>query len=240
MWKGKKVSVIFPTYNEKDSIKDAINDFFKYGYVDEIVVVNNNAAEGTKEEVEKTKAIQVFEKKQGYGNAIRRGFKEVKGDLIIISEPDGTFLGEDVLKLLAYSDDVDVVFGTRTHTAMIKKGANMGIFLKWGNWFIAKIVQFCFNTPRFTDAGCTMRLIHKDALKKIEHKFRKGGSSFGLEMILTIISSNLRYLEIPLNYEKRVGESSVTGSKVKAFILGLDMIRLVLGYRLKVWSRKFF
>ena len=240
MWNGKKVSVIFPTYNEKDSIKDSINDFFKSGYVDEIVVVNNNAAEGTKEEVEKTKAIQVFEKKQGYGNAIRRGFKEVKGDLIIVAEPDGTFLGEDVLKLLAYSDDVDVVFGTRTHTAMIKKGANMGFFLKWGNWFIAKIVQFAFNTSRFSDVGCTMRLIRRDALKKIEHRFKKGSSSFGLEMMLVVIDSRLRYLEIPLNYEERVGKSSVTGSKIKAFFLGLDMIWLVLNYRIKVWFKKFF
>jgi len=240
MWNGKKVSVIFPTYNEKDSIKNAINDFFKSGYVDEIVVVNNNAAEGTKEEVEKTKAIQVFEKKQGYGNAIRRGFKEVKGDLIIVAEPDGTFLGEDVLKLLAYSDDVDVVFGTRTHTAMIKKGANMGFFLKWGNWFIAKIVQFAFNTSRFSDVGCTMRLICRDALKKIEHRFKKGSSSFGLEMMLVVIDSRLRYLEIPLNYEERVGKSSVTGSKIKAFFLGLDMIWLVLNYRIKVWFKKFF
>ena len=39
MWKGKKVSVIFPTYNEKDSIREAIEDFFTSGYVDEIVVV---------------------------------------------------------------------------------------------------------------------------------------------------------------------------------------------------------
>ena len=240
MWNGKKVSVIFPTYNEKDSIKNAINDFFKSGYVDEIVVVNNNAAEGTKEEVEKTKAIQVFEKKQGYGYAIRRGFKEVTGEFIVISEPDGTFLGEDTLKLLAYSDDVDVVFGTRTHTAMIKKGANMGFFLKWGNWFIAKIVQFAFNTSRFSDVGCTMRLICRDALKKIEHRFKKGSSSFGLEMMLVVIDSRLRYLEIPLNYEERVGKSSVTGSKIKAFFLGLDMIWLVLNYRIKVWFKKFF
>ena len=59
MWKGKKVSVIFPTYNEKESIYDSINDFFANGYVDEIVVVNNNAAKGTSEEVRKTKAREM-------------------------------------------------------------------------------------------------------------------------------------------------------------------------------------
>ena len=49
MWNNKKVSVIFPTYNEKDSMFDSIEDFFSSGFVDEIVVVNNNAAEGTDE-----------------------------------------------------------------------------------------------------------------------------------------------------------------------------------------------
>ena len=103
MWKDKIVSVIFPTYNEKDSIQEAIQDFFSSGYVDEIIVVNNNAAPGTSQEVAKTKAKEVFEQKQGYGFAIRRGFEEAKGDIIIISEPDGTFVGRDVIKLLAYS-----------------------------------------------------------------------------------------------------------------------------------------
>ena len=44
MWKGKSVSIIFPTFNEKDSIKAAIEDFFASGYVDEVIVINNNAA----------------------------------------------------------------------------------------------------------------------------------------------------------------------------------------------------
>ena len=75
MWKDKKVSVIFPTYNEKDSIREAIEEFFASGYVDEIVVVNNNAAEGTDEEVGPTKARLVHEKKQGYGFSIRKSRK---------------------------------------------------------------------------------------------------------------------------------------------------------------------
>jgi len=47
MWKNKNVSVILPTNNEKDSIARGINDFFETGYVDEVIVVNNNAVEGT-------------------------------------------------------------------------------------------------------------------------------------------------------------------------------------------------
>ena len=70
MWRDKKVSVVFPTYNEKDSIRDAIEDFFACQHVDEIVVVNNNAADGTDDEVKPTKAVLVHEERQGYGHAI--------------------------------------------------------------------------------------------------------------------------------------------------------------------------
>src|SRR5262245_22026114 len=115
MWRSRRVSVIFPTYNEKNSIFAAIGDFLASGYVDEVVVVNNNAAPGTDEEVRRTPARLIYESRQVYGYAIRRGFREASGDLLIVAEPDGTFRGLDVLKLLAYSDDFDVVYGSRTY-----------------------------------------------------------------------------------------------------------------------------
>lgn len=235
MWNGKRISVIFPTYNEKDSIYQAIEEFFATGYVDEIVVVNNNAAPGTEEEVARTKAKQVFESKQGYGAAIKRGFKEADpaSDYLIVSEPDGTFDGRDVLKLLAYAEDFEYVIGTRTSREFIWAGANMGWFLKWGNWAVAKMVEFLYNTTLFTDVGCTMRLVHRDSLAKIEPQFTIDTSHFGLEMTLLAITNKLRLVEIPVNYRQRVGQSSVTGSKVKAFILGMTMIKMILTHRLK-------
>ena len=41
MHKHSKVSVILPTYNEKESIRQVINDFENIGVVDEILVINN-------------------------------------------------------------------------------------------------------------------------------------------------------------------------------------------------------
>lgn len=233
MWKNKTVSVIFPTYNEKDSIRKSIEDFFSQGYVDEIIVVNNNAAQGTSEEVAKTKAREVFERKQGYGHAIQKGLKEAKGDILIVSEPDGTFIGRDVVKLLAYSEDFDVVFGTRTSKNLIWEGANMGIFLKWGNVFLAKLVELLYNTTVLTDVGCTARLINRKSLKKIQNQFSIGGSHFGVEMMLLVIKNKIKFMEIPVNYRERVGKSSVTGDKLKAFFLGISMILLILKYRFK-------
>ncbi|GMU92937.1 MAG: hypothetical protein AMXMBFR4_19950 [Candidatus Hydrogenedentota bacterium] len=235
MWRDKRVSVIFPTYNEKDSIRQAIEDFQASGYVDEVLVVNNNAAAGTDEEVAKTTARLVHEPRQGYGHAIWRGMAEATGDLLILAEPDGTFSGHDVVKLLAYSDDVPVVFGTRTQREFVWEGANMGVFLKWGNWAVGKLVEFLFNTTLLTDVGCTMRLFDREAYTRIAPQFSVGGSAFGPQLLLLTVLNGLPFIEIPVNYKKRVGESSVTGSKVKAFFLGISMIAMILRYRLLSW-----
>ena len=235
MWHGRTVSVILPTYNERDSIRESIEAYLQTEVVDEVVVVNNNAAPGTSEEVAKTTAREIVERKQGYGFAIQRGFREATGDYLIVSEPDGTFLGRDILKLLAYADDFDVVYGSRTARMFIWRGANMGLFLRWGNWAVAKFMEFLFNTTNLTDVGCTTRLIHRSALERIQPYFTIGGSSFGPEMMLLTLISGQKVIQIPVNYLPRVGESSVTGDFKKAFVLGMTMIGLVLRYRIQGW-----
>ena len=237
MWQGRRVSVILPTYNERDSIQACVDDFFHTGVVDEVVVVNNNAAPGTSEQVAQTRAREVHEPRQGYGYAIQRGFKEATGEYLIVSEPDGTFLARDVLKLLAYADDFDVVYGSRTARMFIWRGANMGLFLRWGNWAVAKLMEFSFNSTNLTDVGCTTRLIRRQALERIQPHFTVGGNAFGPEMMLISLIFGLKLVQIPVNYLPRVGESSVTGDLRKAFLLGVEMIGLVLRYRIRSWLR---
>ena len=237
MWNGRTVSVILMTYAERDSIRRVIEGFQATGVVDEIVVVNNNAQEGTAEEVAQTTARQVFESKQGYGHATQRGLAEARGDLLVIAEPDGTFMPGDIFKLLVYSDDCDVVFGTRTTRELIWRGANMGWFLKWGNWAVAKLVEAIFNTSHLSDVGCTYRLLTRGAYEHIRDKFSIGGSHFGPELMLLAIASGMRFVEIPVNYLPRVGRSSVTGDLGKAVRLGLTMIAFVLRFRLSTIGR---
>ncbi|MEA2826712.1 MAG: hypothetical protein QOG43_1151, partial [Actinomycetota bacterium] len=126
MWHDRTVSVVLMTYAEKDSIRGTIEGFFATGVVDEVLVVDNNAEPGTHEQVAATAAREVREPLQGYGFATRRGLAEATGDLIVLCEPDGTFMPEDIFKLLVYSDDCDVVFGTRTTRELLWQGANMG------------------------------------------------------------------------------------------------------------------
>jgi glycosyltransferase involved in cell wall biosynthesis len=238
MWKGQTVAVIFPTYNEKESIRAAIQDYFSTGFVDEVIVVNNNAADGTSEEVAGTGAREVFERKQGYGHALMCGIDCCRSDLIVLSEPDGTFSGRDVEKLLAYSDDKPIVLGTRTSPEFIWAGSNMGRFLRWGNWAVAKMTEVLFNTSILTDMGCTFRLMRREALQLIRPHLTIGGSHFGPQILLEAIAHRIPFVEIPLNYHARVGVSSVTGSFWKAFWLGMRMIVLVLSYRFGLHARQ--
>ena len=238
MWHEKRVAVIFPTYNEKDSIRRAILSYYATGLVDEVIVVNNNAAPGTSAEVAGTGACEIFESKQGYGHALLRGLDSTDADLIILSEPDGTFSSHDVIKALAYSDDVPVVFGTRTTREFIWQGANMGWFLRWGNWAVAKMTEFLFNTTLLTDMGCTQRLLCREAVQLIRPHLTIGGSHFGPQILLEVVAHGIPFVEIPMNYCARVGESSVTGSFWKAWKLGWRMIFLVLHYRFGLHGRR--
>jgi len=231
MWKNKIVSVVFSTYNEKGSIYRCIDSLFKTGYVDEVIAIDNNAVKGTKEEILKTKAKYFNEPKQGFGWGYQRALQESSGDLIIMIEPDGTFEPNDIIKFLAYSDDFDVVFGTRTTSIMIGEGANMGWFLKWGNFIVAKFIEVIFGTNFLSDVGCTYRLINREAYEKIKYKFSVSGMEFNPDMMLQIIRNNISFIEIPINYLKRVGVSSATGDIKRTTFIGLKMLLLILKHR---------
>jgi glycosyltransferase involved in cell wall biosynthesis len=231
MWNGREVSVVLMTYAERDSIGSVIEGFFATGLVDEVLVIDNNSQDGTAEEVARTRARLVHEPSQGYGHATRRGLLEARGELIVLAEPDGTFLPADIIKLLVYSTECDVVFGTRTTRELIWDGANMERFLRWGNWAVAKLIEALYNTSHLSDVGCTYRLLRADTARRIADRMRVGGSHAGVEIMLLTIVSGARFVEVPVNYLPRVGTSSVTGHRLKAIAVGLRMIGLVLAHR---------
>ena len=232
MYGDKRVSVVLPAYNEEPHIRRAVDDFFLPGIVDEVLVVDNNSRDRTADEASQTSARVVNESQQGYGFALRRGMREAIGDLVILAEPDGTFVGRDVLKLLAYSEDFDMVCGTRTTRELIWAQANMGWFLRVGNWAVAKLLQLLHSGPSLTDCGCTLRLIHRSALTRIDGQFTVGGSHFLPEMVILALKGGLRVIEVPVNYRGRVGESKITGTFQGVLKTGVRMIGLVLRYRL--------
>jgi glycosyltransferase involved in cell wall biosynthesis len=237
VWNGKSISVVLPTYNEKDSIADAIRAFEKLGVVDEVLVVNNNAAEGTSDEVATTDAREVFESTQGYGAAIKRGLREADADLVCVCEPDGTFDPADLLKLLPFTGECEFVVGSRTVQNFIWDGANMGWFLRWGNWAVAKVIEVLFNTAYLSDVGCTFRVVQRERVARLLEDVTLDGSAFGLEMLMAAVRQRTTIVQVPVNYRPRVGVSSVTGELRKTVPLGLEMLSMVVKMRLGRWPQ---
>ncbi len=239
MWKGCRLAVVLPTYNEADSIVDCIRSFESLGIVDDIVVVNNNAHPDTSPRVATTVAREVFESRQGYGAAIKRGLDETStADLVAICEPDGTFDPEDIFKLLPFLSDSDAVIGSRTVQIFIYNGANMDAALRWGNYGVAKVIELLFNTTYLSDVGCTFRVMKRSTIDTIRPALLEDGSAAGLEMMLRLVQLRAATVQVPVRYKERVGESSVTGDRKTAIRLGLIMVKMVFRERLRpTWKR---
>lgn len=231
MFNGKTVSVVFPAYNEEEHIAEAVQSFLALEQVDEVVVVDNNSRDRTAALAESAGGTVIAEPAQGYGNALQRGLKEATGDLVVMAEPDGTFVADDVPKLLAYSDIADVVLGTRTTRELIWAEANMGVAMRWGNWLVAKLMQLLFNTPSLSDCGCTMRLVHRHALERFVHRLTVGGSHFLPEMVILARLTGATIIEVPVTYRPRRGESKITGSMRTTFEVAFRMVEIILRYR---------
>ena len=196
-------------------------------------MVNNNAAAGTSEEVATTAAREIVETRQGYGAAIRRGLLEVDTDLVCVCEPDGTFDPEDLTKLLPFTPECDFVVGSRTVSNFIWDGANMGWFLQWGNWAVAKLIEVLYNTTYLSDVGCTFRVVSRNGRRRScrRSKRRRLGVRAGDAAVGVVTRAKI--VQVPVNYHPRVGVSSVTGDFGKTVALGLEMIWLVIRMRLR-------
>jgi glycosyltransferase involved in cell wall biosynthesis len=228
MYKGQKVSVVIPAYNEEKGITSVVKDF-KKKYVDEVIVVDNNCTDNTSALARKAGAKVVKQPKQGYGNAIMKGLEVAKGDLIFVTESDSTFYGDDMLILLKHINEGDIIVGTRTNLDYVEKGAKMDWFLNWGNRFIAMLVNIEFlGKVWLTDVGCTFRVIKRPALKKILNKLKAGGSTFSPHMLVVALDNGLKVKEYPVRYRSRIGESKITSNKIKSFKVGLGMIKTII------------
>lgn len=238
MYRRKKVSVVFATYREKNSVRKVINDFFDTGFVDEIIVVNNNAEKGTIEEIRKTKAKIINDPRQGYGFAFQTGIEHAKGDYIILCEPDGSYVGADLEKFLVYAQSgYEIVLGSRTNQITLLSGADMTFSRKYANFIEAKTIEVFFNTNSLSDIGCTFKLFKKSTLKKLSKRWKTTNSLFATELVLLTATQNVRFIEIPVTFKKRVGISIFTNTFLKTAKWGIHIQLFILWFWTK-WTLK--
>ena len=233
--KKRTISLILPAYNEEENIKKIINDFEKLNIIDEILAVDNNSSDNTKQEIEKTSAKYILEKKQGYGAALFKGLSEANSDLLVMCEPDGTFYATDIFKLLSYQNDYDCVFGTRTDKRLIEKDAKMFPMLRIGNILVGHFLEYLFWGPTLTDVGCTYKLISRNSFNEVKDDIKVIGSEFQPDLMINLILKKMKIIEIPVRYTKRVGYSKITYNLISSFKLGISMIILILKIRLRTF-----
>ena len=233
MYKNKKVSLILPSFNEEEGITKAIEEFNRTEIIDEIISVDNNSTDQTAKLIKQTNAKYYLEKIQGYGSAIRRGLRECTGDLLVITEPDGSFTADDLQRMLEYTDKYDCVFGSRTSKDYIEKGAKMYFLLRLGNIVVAKLLSILFPFNSFTDVGCTYKILSRKSYDLIEDKLKVVGSELSPEIMVQVILAKQSIKEIPVTYRERNGESKITKDFISTAILALKMIYLMIGLRIK-------
>jgi glycosyltransferase involved in cell wall biosynthesis len=231
----KNVCVILTAYDDEEAIGWAVKEFISQRNVVNVIVVDNNSKDKTARTAIKAGAEVVKEYKQGYGFACMRGLSEalqkIDADIVVLAEGDMTFRGRDIWKLLPFLDDADMVVGSRTHMAYTDSDSQMDWFFLWGNLFLAKILELRFfdmkflARARFTDVGCTMRAINKEALMEIIDALKTGGMHFSPHMMKVALEKGLRVVEVPITFRKRVGLSKgASVSKRKALRIGLRML----------------
>lgn len=236
MFRGKKVTVVVPAYNEEATIGQVVTDFKHEPHVDEVLVVDNNCSDRTAVIAREAGARVVAESKPGYGSALLAGMRAATGELLVLTEADGSFKASDLIKLLVYLDDAGLVVGTRTTRQMVQQAANMGFFLRWGNVTMAKyleILWYLSQEPRFTDVGCTYRALTRETFQRISSSLTCTGPSFSPEMMCEALMKGCRCVEVPVNYHPRLGgESKHSAGFLKVCKTAWGMFRIITRKRL--------
>jgi NDP-sugar pyrophosphorylase family protein len=228
----QRVSVVIPAYNEAASIAGVVRDFVPL--VHEVLVMDNQSADGTAELARTAGAVVHSRPLAGYGDALRQAMDAASGDILVLVEADGTFRAKDLGKLLEYLKDADMVVGTRTTRQMIEQGANMDGLLRWGNVVVGKLIEALWwnMEPRFTDVGCTYRAIWRDAYQRIRPHLTRVDAAFSPEMMIEMLRVEGRIIEVPVSYyRRRGGESKHSSSRWHSVRTGLRMIGLILSKR---------
>ena len=237
MYKAHKVSLIIPAYNEEETIASVIEDFKTQEVLDEILIVDNNSKDRTAELAREAGVRVIQEDKQGYGHALRSGLDQAEGDILILSEADGSFRSSDVKKFLAYIEDAGMVIGTRTTKQMVDQAARMNFIIRMANVLWAKILQmmwFFTNETRFTDVGCTYRALWKETYRKIQPGLSDVGPEFSPEMMAEGLRQKVKIVEIPVKYFQREGgESKHSVSYYHLTKTALKMLRTIIRKKLE-------
>jgi len=226
------IYVIIPVYNEEASIANVIGDIPEI--VSEIIVVNNNSTDKTASVAENNGATVLSEKNKGYGNACLTGLgyiseKQQRPDIIVFLDGDYSDYPEELTKIISpiIEDNIDFVLGART--AKLRQKGAMTIPQIFGNWLATSLMRLLFGS-KFTDLG-PFRAIKYAKLLELHMVDKTYG--WTVEMQLKVIKKKYSYVEVPVNYRKRIGVSKVSGTAKGVIFAGIKILGWIFKYSFK-------
>jgi len=207
--KQLQAAIIIPVYNEEASIGHVIDDIPKE-LVTEIIVVDNRSTDQSAIVAQRKGARVVYQPKRGYGSACLTGIANLSEKTEIVIFMDGDYSDDphqlsDLLNALQ-SHKADLVIGSRVR-GLHEKGS-LTLQQKLGNWLSTKIIQLIYKY-RYTDLG-PFRAIRREGLDRINMQDRNYG--WTVEMQVKALQHDLKVVEIPVSYRRRIGKSKISGT----------------------------
>lgn len=227
------VSLVIPCRNEKGNIENAIRRLPDFGARTEVLFVEGHSRDGTYEECLRVQAaypqvdIKVFRQTgKGKGDAVRKGFHEASGDVLLILDADLTTPPETMPRFYAAiaSGRADFANGTRFVYPM-EAGA-MRFLNNLANRAFARAFSYLLN-QRFTDTLCGTKAIRRtDYLRLAANRSYFGDfDPFGdFDLIFGAAKQNLKMVEIPIRYADR----DYGTTNISRFTHGWLLLRMVL------------
>ncbi len=226
----KKVSIIIPVFNEKDTFKlllEKVEQANFAGLEKEIIMVDDCSTDGTTEILrELSNAYKVFfhEKNQGKGAAIRTAVKQATGDFVVIQDADLEYLPDDYDKLLPLliNDEADVVYGSRFLD--VKNSKNFILKNKIANKFLTLLTKMLYGVP-ITDMETCYKAFKREFIQKITIKSNR--FDFEPEITAKVAKQKARLKEVPISY---FGRGHDEGKKIN-WKDGIHAILAIIKFR---------
>ncbi|QDT71085.1 glycosyltransferase family 2 protein [Lacipirellula limnantheis] len=198
------VSVVIPVFNERDTVVEIVRRVQAVGIHQEIILVDDFSMDGTRQIlVELARGDDVRIMFHGYnrgkGAALRTGFQQASGDVVLVQDADLEYNPNDLPRLLApiESGEADVVYGSRflTNAAQDKSRTH-----RFGNWVLTQASNLATG-QRLTDMETCYKVFRREVLDAIELEQNR----FGFEPEITAKISRLGYriVEVPIGYDPR-------------------------------------
>lgn len=226
------ISVVIPTLNEQSGIEETIKSIPKYllrnklGYEVEVIVVDGESTDFTREIAARMGARVIIEKRRGYGRACKSGFNVAKGDILVTVDADHTYPTESIPSYIEELNDKNLEFITVNRFSGIERGS-MNLTRRVGNKILTSLMHILYSVD-IKDSQSGMWIMKKDFISRI--RLRSDDMSMS-EEIKIIAFRFFRSAESDGKYYARTGTA-----KLKAIQDGWKNLKYLFQFKKKIGS----